>query len=179
MPTAKSTRTTTKTPDAKASIAGKKAAATRKRNTARHAAQTAQGELKATVNSPQAKAARTNAENAADAAAAATAAEARVRAAQVRVIAERTVDVPVGASLMARDTVVSTVRGIADTIASRAKMERNLNTFERRGASARGRLESQVRRRRDSVERDLSHRSGALTSRVEKLVSGAQNRIGL
>ena len=63
---------------------------------------------------------------------------------------------PVGAGLIARDNIVSTVRGIADTFASRAAMERELEKLDRRGATARDRFEHQVRRRRSTIERDLT-----------------------
>ncbi len=88
-------------------------------------------------------------------------------------IAERAVLVPVGASLMARDDLVSTVRGLAGKYRTRAGVERELKRYERRGATARNRFERQVRKTRTRFERDLRQRRG----RVEKLVSEAQGRI--
>jgi hypothetical protein len=122
---------------------------------------------------------------------------------QVQQLAERAVLVPVGAGLIARDTLVSSVRGITTKYRSRESVERELKRFERRGATARNRFERQVRRtrtrferdlrqRRKSVERtvkqnrrrierevrsvakDLEKQSGTLTTRVEKLVGEAQ-----
>jgi hypothetical protein len=89
---------------------------------------------------------------------------------QVQVIAERAMLVPVGASLMVRDNLVSTVKGLATKYRTRASLERELRRYERRGATARNRLERQVRRTRTRVERDLRQRR----TRVERTVK--QNR---
>src|SRR5205085_1914310 len=126
---------------------------------------------------------------------------------QVGQIAERAVLVPVGASLLVRDNLVSTVRGLVTKYRTRAGFERELKRYERRGASARNRFERQVRRTRTrferemrqrqnglqrsvkqnrrrverevrSVRRDLEKQSGMLGSRVEKLVTDAQGLIG-
>ena len=67
------------------------------------------------------------------------------RAAQAQVIAERAVLVPVGASLLASDNLVSTVKGVASKYSTRSKFERELKRYERRGATARNRFERQVR----------------------------------
>jgi hypothetical protein len=128
------------------------------------------------------------------------------RVKQVQVLAERAVLVPVGASLLARDNVVSTVKGIASKYSTRSGLERELHRFERRGVSARNRFERQVRRTRTKFERELRQRrnrvertvlqrrrrlerevrsvrrdfekqSGTLSARATKLVSDAQERI--
>jgi len=120
---------------------------------------------------------------------------------QAQQLAERAVLVPVGASLVARDNLVSTVKGLATKYRTRTGLERELRRYERRGATARNRLERQVRRTRTKVERELRQRrsrlertvrqnrrrlerevrtvrkdferqSGVVTSRVEKLVQG-------
>ena len=125
----------------------------------------------------------------------------RVEAAQE--LAERALLVPVGAGLMARDNLVSTVKGLATKYRTRASFERELKRYERRGASARNRFERQVRRTRTkferelrqrratvertmkqnrrrverevrSVRKDLGKQSEQLSSRVEKLVSDVQ-----
>jgi hypothetical protein len=122
------------------------------------------------------------------------------------VLAERAVLVPVGASLLARDNLVSTVRGLATKYRTRTGFERELKRFERRGATARNRFERQVRRTRTrferqlrqrrslvertlkqnrrrverevrSVRKDLEKQSGIVSARVEKLVSDAQGLI--
>jgi hypothetical protein len=167
---------------ARASEAGRKAAATRKRNAAKKAATTVRGDAKrartdarhtGTSLKSDAKRAATDTRTAADAARAATEAEARVRATQLRHIAERTVDVPVGVGLVARDNVVSTVRGLTTTLSDRTHLERELSRYERRGESARFRLETQVRRTRGDLEREVRGRR----ERVTKIVGDAQRRI--
>jgi hypothetical protein len=126
---------------------------------------------------------------------------------QAQLIAERVVLVPVGASLLVRDNLVSTVRGLATKYRTRTGVEREIKRFERRGATARNRFERQVRRTRTKFERELRQRrnrvertvkqnrrrverevrsvgkdigrqSETLTARVEKLVSEAQGRLG-
>ena len=133
-------------------------------------------------------------------------AHATTRVGQVQQIAERAVLVPVGAGLVARDNLVSTVRGLATRYRTRAGVERELKRYERRGASARNRLERQVRRTRTkferelrqsrtrfertvrqngrrferevrSVRRDLGKQSGFVSARVERLVANAQELI--
>ena len=80
----------------------------------------------------------------------------KTRIAQAQVIAERAVLVPVGASLLARDNLVSTVKGLASKYSTRANLERELKRYERRGATARNRFERQVRRARTRFERGAS-----------------------
>ncbi|MGI9184362.1 MAG: hypothetical protein ACR2GZ_05260 [Solirubrobacteraceae bacterium] len=89
---------------------------------------------------------------------------------QVQSIAERAVLVPVGASLLARDNLVSTVSGLATRYRTRTSVQRELKRYERRGATARNRFERQVRRTRTKFERELRQRR----NRVEKTVK--QNR---
>lgn len=86
--------------------------------------------------------------------------------------AERAVLIPVGATLIARDRVVS---GVTDTISiysSPSKAQAQLRRFERRGATARRRLEREVRKTRIRVERELRQRR----RRVEKTVSTIEQR---
>jgi hypothetical protein len=94
------------------------------------------------------------------------------RVKQVQVLAERVVLVPMGASLLARDNVVSTVKGMASKYRTRTGLERELHRFERRGVSARNRLERQVRRTRTKFERELRQRR----SRVERTVLQKRRR---
>jgi hypothetical protein len=127
--------------------------------------------------------------------------------ASVQDLAERVILIPVGASLIVRDDIVSTVRGFATRYVTRAGLERELKRYERRGGVARNRLERNIRRRRKGFERqlrsrrnrmeravrqnrrrverevrtvrkDLGRRSDMVTARVEKLVSEAQELIG-
>jgi hypothetical protein len=123
------------------------------------------------------------------------------------VLAERAVLVPVGASLLASENLVSTVRGLAAKYRTRATFERELKRYERRGATARNRFERQVRRTRTRVEREFRHRrslvertmrqnrrrlerelssvrrdfekqSGTVTARAQRIASGAQGLLG-
>jgi seryl-tRNA synthetase len=72
--------------------------------------------------------------------------------------AERAVLIPVGAALMARDRVVSTVSDTLSIYSSSSKAQAQLRRFERRGATARNRLEREVRKTRVRVERELRQR---------------------
>lgn len=85
---------------------------------------------------------------------------------QAQELAERVVLVPVGASLLARDNLVSSVKGLATKYSTRANLERELRRYERRGATARNRFERQVRKTRTRFERELRQRR----SRVERTV---------
>jgi len=140
------------------------------------------------------------------AAATTTSTQPRTPVEQVQELAERAVLVPVGASLVARDNLVSTVKGFATKYRTRAGVERELKRYERRGVTARTRFERQVRKTRARFERELRQRSrrvertvkqnrrrferevravrkdfekqsGIVTSRVERLVSDAQGRM--
>jgi hypothetical protein len=105
--------------------------------------------------------------------------------------AGRAVTIPVGAALVARDNVVSTVGGLATRYSSLDKVERELRArgrrfetelrrFERRGTTARNRFEREIGRRRERAEgdlralrgarRDAAARAGLLGARVETLV---------
>ncbi|MBV9194377.1 MAG: hypothetical protein JO168_09550 [Solirubrobacterales bacterium] len=135
-----------------------------------------------------------------------TATAARERTDQAQNLAERAVLVPVGASLLAQENIVSTLRGLAGKYRTRASLERELKRYERRGATARNRFERRVRKTRTRVERELRHRrsvvertvmhnrdrlerevrsvrgdlgkqSGVVTARTSKLVINAQELI--
>jgi predicted nucleic acid-binding Zn-ribbon protein len=111
--------------------------------------------------------------------------------------------VPVGASLLARDNLVSTIQGLATKYSTRTSLQHEIRRYERRGTTARNRFERQVKRTRTrferqlrqrrnliektikqnrrrverevkSVRKDLTKQSGQLSSRVEKAVSDAQ-----
>jgi hypothetical protein len=88
-------------------------------------------------------------------------------------MAERAVLVPVGAGLLARDNVVSTVKGFATKYRTRAGLEREIKRYERRGASARNRFERQVRRTRTKFERELRQRR----TRLERSVKQSSKRV--
>jgi hypothetical protein len=140
------------------------------------------------------------------AAATSTSTQPKTRVEQVQELAERVVLVPVGASLIVRDDIVSTVKGFTTKYRTRAGVERELKRFERRGVTARNRLERQVRKTRTrferelrqrrtrveravkqnrrrlerevrSVRKDLQKQSDQLTSQVEKLIGDVQERL--
>ena len=80
--------------------------------------------------------------------------------------AERAVLIPVGAALMARDRVVSSVNDTISTYSSTSKTQAQLRRFERRGVTARNRLEREVRKARVRVERELRQRRRDIESTV-------------
>ena len=116
--------------------AAKRAAATRKRNSARQSGGTAKASARRTRDSAKgtARAARTTAKQAARTTAHRAEAE-TTRLGAVAHQAERAVLIPVGAALEARDRVTDTVRTYSNTRLTRQE----LNRFERRGAKALGR----------------------------------------
>jgi hypothetical protein len=168
---------TTASRTASATRSNARRTATSAKTTASRSSSGAKGNARRTANT-----ARTTAGSASSA----TTAETKLRVTQVQQIAERAVLVPVGASLLARDNLVSTVKGLATKYRTRTSVERELKRYERRGASARNRFERQVRRTRTKFERELRQRrrrverevrSSVVGSRVEKLVTEAQDRL--
>jgi hypothetical protein len=149
------------------STAAKKAAATRARNKATEASKRSTAAKKAAATRREAQ--RTPVERYVD-------------------YAGRVVTIQVGAALTARDSVASTVGGLATRYSSidkveqelrarRRRVERDLRTFERRGTTVRNRLERDLRSRRRQVERDLrgvrrdaGAQADLVGSRVENLV---------
>ncbi len=126
---------------------------------------------------------------------------------QAQAIAQRAVLVPIGASLLARDNLVRTVKGLAPKYTTRSGLQREIKRYERRGATERNRFERQVRHTRSrfedgvqhrrsnvektvrenrrwlerevqSVRKDLDKHGDAVSKRVDKLVSDAQGLIG-
>ncbi|HSZ13727.1 MAG TPA: hypothetical protein VK790_06805 [Solirubrobacteraceae bacterium] len=83
--------------------------------------------------------------------------------------AERAVLIPVGAALIARERVVSTVSDTISTYGSTTKTQAQLRRFERRGVTARSRLEREVRKARVRVERQLRQRRRTIESTVSEL----------
>jgi hypothetical protein len=95
--------------------------------------------------------------------------------AYARQTAERSVDVPVGVALTvaervneivepftARETAERELKGI------RTRVERELNRFERRGASARRKTRTRVRQTRNRVERELKQRRRNVQTTVKQ-----------
>ena len=86
-------------------------------------------------------------------------------AAYARQTAERSVDVPVGVALTVADRVNEIVEPFTarqtaerELKSIRTRVERELNRFERRGASARRKARTRVRQTRNRVERELKQR---------------------
>jgi len=90
--------------------------------------------------------------------------------------AERAVLIPVGAALIARERVVSSVSDTLSNVSSSSKAQAQLRRFERRGATARKRLEREVRKARVRVERDLRQRRKAVETTVNDTFSELDNR---
>jgi hypothetical protein len=83
--------------------------------------------------------------------------------------AERAVLIPVGAALIARDRVVTSVSDTVSSYSSTTKAQAQLRRFERRGITARNRLEREVRKARVRVERELRQRRRVIESAVSDL----------
>jgi hypothetical protein len=82
---------------------------------------------------------------------------------------ERAVLIPVGAALIARDRVVSSVNDVVSSYGSTTKAQAQLRRFERRGSTARNRLEREVRKARVRFERELRQRRRELEQTVSSL----------
>ena len=87
--------------------------------------------------------------------------------------AEKAVLVPVGATLIARDNVVSTLEGLRVNYSTPEKAQRELRRFERRGVTARNRFERQVKKTRTRVERELRQRR----TRVQRVLKQNRTRV--
>src|SRR6267154_181566 len=119
----------------------------------------------------RAKAARTRATHQAESAVRQTQAATRETADVFGDYAERAVLIPVGAALVARDKVVSSVSDTISTYSSSSKTQAQLRRFERRGATARNRLEREVRKARVRFERELRQRRRVIEKSVNELDS--------
>ena len=153
---AKRAQTRRKTAATDRSTAAKKAAATRARKQATEASKRSAAAKKAAATRREAE--RTPVERYVD-------------------YADRAVSIQVGAALAVRDSVVSTVGGLATKYSSLDKVESDLRKLERRGTTARNRFEREVRARRQRVEQDLrgvsrdaGAQAGLVGSQVENLL---------
>jgi len=86
--------------------------------------------------------------------------------------AERAVLIPVGAALIARDRVMTSVNSTISSYCSSSKAQAQLRRFDRRGTTARKRLEREVRKARVRFERELRQRR----REIEKTVSDLDAR---
>jgi hypothetical protein len=116
-----------------------------------------------------AKGARTRATNQAESALRQTQTATRETAGVFGDYAERAVLIPVGAALIARERVVTSVSDTISSYSSSSKAQAQLRKFERRGATARNRLEREVRKARVRVERELRQRRRTLESTLSEL----------
>jgi hypothetical protein len=98
--------------------------------------------------------------------------------------AERAVLIPVGAALIARERVVARVTNTIDSYSSPSKANAQLRKFERRGHTARSRVEREIRKTRVRVEREVRQTRGRVEREVtrrkrdgEELASRVQERI--
>lgn len=91
--------------------------------------------------------------------------------------AERAVLIPVGAALLARERVVSSVTDTISTYSSPAKAQSQLRKFEHRGSAARTRMEREVRKTRTRVERELRERRRELDQQRERITKEVTSRV--
>jgi hypothetical protein len=147
--------------------AAKKAAATRKRNSARQSSGNAKASVRRTTTSAQStgRAARTASKQTGRATARRVSAE-KTRFEAVARQAERFILVPVGAALEARDRIAATVRTYSDSRLARQQ----LNRFERRGATALGRKRRAVERQAKDVRESVESRANGVQSRANDVV---------
>jgi hypothetical protein len=129
----------------------------------------AKGATQAKTTQAQAKGARTRATRATGSAARQAQTATRETADVFGDYAERAVLIPVGAALIARERVASTVSDTISVYSSTAKTQAQLRRFERRGITARKRLEREVRKARVRVERELRQRRREIESTVNDL----------
>jgi hypothetical protein len=91
--------------------------------------------------------------------------------------AERAVLIPVGAALLARERVVSGVSDVFSSYSTPTKAQAQLRKFERRGSTARTRLEREVRKTRTRVERELRERRRELEERRDSLTKSLSAQV--
>jgi hypothetical protein len=163
----------TATTSPRSAKARKPAAKAAKASTARKASATQSTQAKSTqAKSTKAKAARTRSIHQTQSAVRQTEIAARNTVDVFGDYTERAVLIPVGAALIARDRVVSTVSDTISSYGSTTKAQAQLRRFERRGSTARNRLEREVRKARVRFERELRQRRNDL----EKTVSTLEER---
>ena len=147
-------------------------ATTRRTGASKAPRRTSASKAKAT----RAKAARTRALHQTEAAARSSETAATQTVGVVGDYAERAVLIPVGAALIARDRVVSSVTDTLSSYSSPSRAQAQLRKFERRGATARKRLEREVRKTRVRVERDLRQRRKAIEKSYSDTINEFENR---
>jgi hypothetical protein len=122
----------------------------------------------ATTSKQARRAVSTKPESTTGQAVAAAAGEAQGRVEHVQQLAERALLVQLGAGLVARDSLVSSVKDISNRYRTRAGLERELERYERRGATARTRLERRMQHTRSRIERELHQRRSGIERTVRE-----------
>jgi hypothetical protein len=164
------TATTTSPRSAKAAKPAAKAkASTARKAPTRRATSTGASSQSTQAKATKAKAARTRSIHQAQSAARQTELAARNTVDVFGDYTERAVLIPVGAALIARDRVVSTVNDTISSYGTPTKAQAQLRRFERRGSTARNRLEREVRKARVRFERELRQRRRELEQTVSSL----------
>jgi hypothetical protein len=102
----------------------------------------------------------------------------------VQAQAERAVLIPVGATLVARDSVIEAVKPLADGSTRdqelgklQKRVSTNLRRFERRGTTARNRAVREVKRTRTRVERELRQRRNQTVRTVKQNGRGVEKQL--
>lgn len=165
MPTATTSRKAPKASARRKPARAKAATRTTSRNTRTTGRKASTTQAHAT----RAKAARTRAVNETGRAAHQVEIASRDTAQVVGDYAERAVLIPVGAALIARDRIASTVSDTISSYSSTTRAQQQLRRFERRGVTARNRLEREVRKARVRFERELRQRRRAIEHTVSDL----------
>jgi hypothetical protein len=163
----------TQTPT-KRQASASKAAATRKRNAAKQSASSTKASARRTTSSAKvtSNAARSTVKQAT------RATGRRIDAATLRLEsfarqAERVALIPVGAALEARDVVIDAAR----TYSNPRRAKRQLDRFERRGATALRRNRRTLQHKAQVARRDIAHRSDGLRADTENLVEEVRSII--
>ena len=100
----------------------------------------------------------------------------KAKATQAKAARTRAVLIPVGAALIAREKVLSSVADTISAYSTGSKAQAQLRRFERRGVTARRRLEREVRKARVRVERELRQRRREIESTFSDTVSELDGR---
>jgi guanylate kinase len=87
---------------------------------------------------------------------------------QAQEYAEKALLIPVGAALVARDSLVEATKPYVSPDTAQTRLERDLRRFERRGSTARSRVERRLRKARTRVERELRARRNRVQRTVRR-----------
>jgi hypothetical protein len=175
--------TTRKTNATKRSTTAKKAAETRAANRGSAARTTAARKTRSNARTTASRAETTAAKKAAEAKQ-----ELRTPMHRAAELAEKAVLIPVGATLIARDRMMSTLEDIRKTYSTKTKAEQELRRFERRGSSAlknverdakktRTRVERELRQRRARLEKELKTRTDPVMKNAELVTARVENAV--